>query len=384
MKTDRLLKEYGFDPATQMRARAYQNARLRMAVVRYAALAVILLLFAAIASEGLLRSLGGGPASGWGLNALYVLVFAIGLSIADLPFDLWGYSIERRYGLSTQGPGSFFADWLKSGGINLLILIIAFPAIYVGFKESNLWWVISWAIATAFIVFMGFISPILLMPLFFKFEPLNDEELVGRLKKLAEKAGVKVLGVSKMKAAAKTKRAIGALTGIGATRRIILSDTLLDNYTPDEIETVIAHELGHHVHKDIWKGTFSFSAMALISLLAVHLALPPLARTLGLGMGIETLPLFLIILGGVLILLKPLNNSVSRQFEGKADQYALELAQLPEAQASVDVKLSDQNLRYAAPHPLVEALFYDHPAGIKRVRRALGFAESRLKSNSGS
>ncbi|RLE38868.1 hypothetical protein DRJ12_01080, partial [Candidatus Acetothermia bacterium] len=312
MKTDELLREYGFDLETQKRAHGYQLAVLRMKAVRYAALACLLLLFAAFGSGGLVRALGGGPASGWGLNALYVLVFAIGLSIVDLPFDLWDYSIERRYGLSTQGPKSFFADWLKSGAINLIILIIAFPAIYLGFRDSNLWWVISWAIATGFIIFMGFISPILLMPLFFKFEPLADAELVGRLKKLAERAGVKVLGVFKMKAAAKTRRATGALTGIGATRRIILSDTLLENYTPDEIETVIAHELGHHAHKDIWKGTFSFSAMAFVALLAVHLALPPLARALGLGMGIETLPLFLTILGGIFAILKPLYNTISR------------------------------------------------------------------------
>ena len=379
METDELLREYGFDLETQKRAHAYQLAVLRMKVVRYAALAGILLLFAAFGSGGLARALGGIGGSSWVVNALYVLVFAIGLSVINLPFDLWDHAIERRYGLSTQSSGSFLADWLKSGAINLIIFLLALPAIYIGMEESSLWWVISWAIATLFIVFMGFISPIVLMPLFFKFEPLADADLVGRLKKLAERAGVKVLGVFKMGAAAKTSRAIGALTGIGATRRIILSDTLLNNYTPEEIETVIAHELGHHAHNDIWKGIISFSTMALIALITVHFTLLPLAEALGLNGGIETLPLFLIVLGGVLTILKPLFNTLSRRFEGQADQYALELARRPEAQASVDVKLCDQNLRYAAPHPAIEFLFYDHPAGIERVRRARAFAQAESR-----
>jgi len=99
-----------------------------------------------------------------------------------------------------------------------------------------------------------------------------------------------------------------------------------------------------------------------------------------LSEGIETLPLFLLIIGGVFTLLKPVFNTISRGFEGAADEYALELARKPEAQARVDVKLCDQNLRYAAPHPIVEFLFYDHPAGIKRVRRALRFAEKAAQN----
>jgi len=378
-----LLKEYGFDLDSQKRAHAYQLAVLRMKLVHYAFLAGLSLLFAAFGSRDLARVVGEVAGSAWAINTLYVLAFAIGLSLIDLPFDLWDYSIERRFDLSTQSKRSFLADRLKSGLIGLILFLIAFPSIYLGMGDSSIWWIIAWGIATLFIVLMGFISPILLMPLFFKFEPLADDNLVERLKELAERAGVKVLGVFKMKAAAKTKRAIGALTGIGATRRIILSDTLLDNYTPEEIETVIAHELGHHAHKDIWKGMASFSAMALIALLVVHTALPPLARAIGLGEGIETLPLFLMILGSVFAMLKPLYNTISRRFEGEADQYALELARLPEAQASVDVKLCDQNLRYAAPHPAVEFLFYDHPAGIERVKRALRFRESQSEGTPG-
>ena len=367
------LKEYGFDPEAQERARRYQLDRLILKIVYYAILLALLLLFARFGSAGLadwIRSFAHGP---WPLNVLYTLIFALGLFLVGLPLDWWGYRIERRYGLSTQEPRSWLGDELKAGAINLIIFLIAFPAIYIGVSQSGTWWLIAWAITTMFIVLMSFIAPVVLMPLFYRFEPLEDEGLVARLKGLAERAKVRIIGVFKMAAGVKTKRAVGALAGLGATRRIILSDTLLENYTPEEIETVIAHELGHHVHRDIWKGIASFSLMALIGFSIVHLTLGPFARSFGLGKGIESLPLFLVIFGGVLLLLMPLYNSFSRWFEGQADQFALELANKPEAQARVDVKICDQNLRYAAPHPLIEFLFYDHPAGIKRVKRALKF-----------
>ncbi len=367
------LERYGFDPEVQARARRYHAERLWFKIVHYAALIALFLLFAAFGSSKLARAVSGFTGSAWLINLIYTAMFAIGFFLVDALFDWWSYRIERKYGISTQSGRSWLGDELKGGMVNLVLFLAAVPALYIGIVESHIWWLIAWGIATGFILLMGFISPVLLMPLFFKFEPLADADLVGRLRRLAERAGVKVIGVFKMGAAAKTKRAIGALTGIGATRRIILSDTLLENYTPDEIETVIAHELGHHVHKDILKGIAAFSAMFLAGFIVVDLTLAPFARIFGLGNGIETLPLLLIILGGVFAVLKPLYNTISRWFEGNADQYALELARKPEAQARVDVKLCDQNLRYAAPHPLIELLFYDHPAGIKRVKRALKF-----------
>jgi STE24 endopeptidase len=367
------LKEYGFDPQVQERAWWYQLDRLRLKIVYYAIFLALLLLFARFGSAGLtgwIRGFAHGP---WPLNVLYTLIFALGLFLVGLPLDWWGYRIEQRYKLSTQTFRSWLADELKAGVINLIIFLIAFPAIYIGVGQSGTWWLIAWAITTIFIVLMSFIAPVVLMPLFYRFEPLEDEELVAPLKELAERAKVKIIGVYKMGAAAKTRKAVGALAGIGATRRIILSDTLLENYTPEEIETVIAHELGHHVHRDIWKGIAGFSLMALIGFYIVHLTLGPFAKSLGLGKDIASLPLFLTILGGVFLLFTPLYNSFSRWFEGQADQFALELARRPEAQARVDVKLCDQNLRFAAPHPVIEFLFYDHPAGIKRVERALKF-----------
>lgn len=367
------LEEFGFDPKIQERARRYQLDSLKRRAGEYATLLGLLLLFAALGSGRLAGWIKGFVPGLWLGNLVYTLIFGLGLFLVGLPFDWWDYHLERHYGLSTQSPRSWFADELKGGAISLIIFLIAFPWIYTGLGQYDFWWLAAWGITTIFIILMSFIAPVILMPLFYKFEPLEDERLAGRLKGLAEKARIKVIGVFKMGAAAKTKRAIGALTGLGATRRIILSDTLLENYNPDEIEAVIAHELGHHAYRDIWRGLAAFSTMALLGLYIVHLALGPFAGAFGLTKGIESLPLFLIILGGVFFGLMPLYNTFSRWREGQADQFALELANKPEAQASLMVKICDQNLRYAAPHPLIETLLYDHPAGVKRVERANRF-----------
>ncbi|MCR4403760.1 MAG: M48 family metallopeptidase [Candidatus Acetothermia bacterium] len=367
------LEEHGFDIPTQERAREYQRARLLLAALESLALLGLLLLFAAFGSAPLRDWLSRSAQSPWSVNLLYTLIFGLGLSVASLVPSWRNYQLERRYGLSVQPPRGWLVDELKSGAILLVIFLAVFPAIYSGIARSNAWWVTTWAITTLFIVVLSFIAPVILMPLFYKFVPLEDRELTGRLERLVEKAGVKVLGVFKMAAAAKTRRAVGALAGIGRTRRIILSDTLLENYTPEEIETVVAHELGHHAHRDMWKLIAGQSALALLGLYAVHLALEPLAKAFGLGKDIARLPLFLIIFGGVFFVLSPLSNSLSRWFEGQADQYALQLAKKPAAQARVMVKICDQNLRFAAPHLLLELLAYDHPAGIKRVERVRRF-----------
>lgn len=367
------LKEYGFDIGVQERAREYQRERLLLEALESIALLALLLLFAAFGSAPLSDWVSRFAQGQWSVNLLYTLIFGLGLSVASLLPSWWEYQLERRYGLSVQRPRGWLADELKSGAVILVIFLAAFPSIYLGVVRSSIWWVTTWAVTTLFIVLLSFIAPVILMPLFYKFTPLEDRELVSRLEGLVEKAGVKVLGVFKMAAGVKTRRAVGALTGIGRTRRIILSDTLLENWTPDEIETVIAHELGHHAHWDMWKLITVQSGLALLGFYLVHLALEPFAKTFGLGKDIASLPLFLIILGGVFFGLSPLTNGLSRSFEGQADQYALELARKPEAQARVLVKICDQNLRHAAPHPIVEFLVYNHPAGIRRVERARRF-----------
>lgn len=371
MRDEEKLKKYGFDLKVQKRARQYHFDNLKLNAFDSLLSLAALLVFAWLGSACFARWVEGFLGGAWVINLMYVLIFTTGFLLFSLPFDWQGYKIERRYDLSTQKPKSWFIDQFKGNLISLIISLLALPTIYVAISWSNLWWIYGWVAGTAFTVFMGFIAPTVLMPLFYDFEPLEDKELFERLNKLAEKAGVEIVGVFKMAAGVKTKKAIGALAGIGSSRRIILSDTLLEKYTPDEIATVIAHELGHHKHNDMGKGIVQTSVMILLGFYIAHLVLGSFAGIFGLSTGIASLPVLLVTLGAIFFITSPLTNTLSRIRERTADRFALKLSGKPEAQAKVFVKLSEQNLSYVNPHPLIEFLFYDHPAAIKRVEQAL-------------
>lgn len=222
------------------------------------------------------------------------------------------------------------------------------------------------------------IGPVLIAPLFNRYTPLGEEhaDLAKRLTRLAERAGARVEGVYTFDMSRRTKAANAALTGIGASRRIILGDTLLEEFSPDEIETVLAHELGHHVHKDIPAGILINSALTLGGL---YLA----ARGLEWGAGwfgfagpadIAALPLLTLLIGCYGLVTLPLGNAYSRWRERRADQYALQLTSNGQAYASALIRLANQNLAEADPEPWVELLLYSHPAIRRRVAMALAAA----------
>jgi STE24 endopeptidase len=214
----------------------------------------------------------------------------------------------------------------------------------------------------------------LLMPLFFKFEPLGDEhaDLEARLLRLAEQSGAHVRGVYKFDMSRRTKAANAALTGLGNTRRIILGDTLLNEFTPDEIETVLAHELGHHVHKDIPIGILIESVITLVGLYLASLALSWGALTLGFDgpADIAAMPWLALVIGVYGLVTMPLVNGYSRWRERRADEYALQATGEGEAYASALTRLANQNLAEAEPEAWVEFLLYSHPALGKRIRMA--------------
>jgi STE24 endopeptidase len=183
-----------------------------------------------------------------------------------------------------------------------------------------------------------------------------------------------------MKASVKTKKAIGALAGIGNTRRIILSDTLLNKYTPDEIECVIGHELGHHVYRHLGKLLAMVSVLFFVGLFIVDQVLQRTVTYFGFsGIGdIASLPLLALVLGLFFLIVTPIQNTISRKLEGHADQYELELVNKPDAHISLMVKLYDQNLRHADPHPIIEFIYHSHPSGKKRIERARRYKRSRV------
>jgi STE24 endopeptidase len=371
-------EKYGFNKSLQEKARKYRNAKLLVSMTKYAFLFVAGFSALKLGVSSSLKEFAFSYSSDvWLATTLYFSIGFLCFWAFSIPFDYYkGYVIEHEFDLSTQTFRSWIADNLKGLILGMLLLLTMVQGIYYTLRTiPNYWWVVVWIFTSIGILIIIYVAPVLIMPLFFKYPPLKDRQLIETLTNLAEKAGIKVVGVFEMKAGVKTRKAIGALAGVGNTRRILLSDTLLANYTSDEIEGVIGHELGHHVFHHIGKMTIVASITMLIAFYVTDLVLKAGVEHFGFN-GIDdiaSLPLLAITFGLLFLAALPILNTFSRYCEGQADQYELEIVKKPEAFISCMVKLCDQNLRYADPHPLIEFAFYDHPSGRNRIQRALNY-----------
>ncbi len=237
------------------------------------------------------------------------------------------------------------------------------------------WWLIAGAAFALLIVGLTNLAPVVLLPLFYSVKPLDRDALRARLLTLAERAGARVLGAYEWGLAAKTKKANAALAGIGGTRRILVSDTMLSEYSDEEIEVVLAHEIAHHVHGDIWKGIAFESALIFAGFFFASRVLSAIAQPLGLR-GVDDvagLPLLLLTAGGVSVVMVPLAHAMSRAFERRADRFALDLTRNPTAFISAMRRLGAQNLAEDRPSRVVQWLFYSHPPLHERIAAAQAF-----------
>ena len=311
------------------------------------------------------------------LVALYVLVVSLLFDAATLPFSVYrAFLLERRYGLSTETMGHWLRDHAKAVAIGVLFAEGA--AIFVYFALRNwpdVWWLIAGAGYSVIAIILLNLAPVVLLPLFFTFKPLERDTLRDRLTALASKAGTKIMGVYEWTLSDRTKKANAALTGMGNTRRILLSDTLLAEYSDDEIEVILAHELAHHVHHDIWTSVAWDMALTFAGFFAAHLVLQRAVPFLGFQ-GIADpagMPILLLTAGAVGLCVKPLLNAVSRSHERRADWYALKMTENPSAFITAMKRLGHQNLAEDSPSKLVQAFFYTHPPIKERLRAAQGW-----------
>lgn len=304
----------------------------------------------------------------------YVVLVAVLSEAVQLPLAFYqGVILERRYELSTQTTARWWRDHLKAGGLVLVFAVAGALAVWSLLRwNPDYWWLAASLCFACFLVLLAQVGPVLLLPVFYTFKPLQRPTLGPRLVRLAERAGARVFGVFEWQLGDRTRKANAALTGIGRTRRILLSDTLLAGHSDDEIEVVLAHELAHHVHHDIWK---AIALEVILILLGFYLA----DRVLGSAVGhfgltarddIAGLPLLVLAGGGVSLALVPLANALSRAHERSADLYALEMTGNAQAFASAMRKLARQNLAEERPSRLVEILFYSHPPVAARLEAA--------------
>lgn len=312
-----------------------------------------------------------------------IYVFAIGIfsSILFAPVNFYtGFYLEHKYNLSNQTFKKYVLENLKSMMVGLIIGVpILLLFFFVLNQFEDLWWLVFASAMFLISVVLSQIFPILIMPIFYKITPLNDDELKARITKLAKGAGITVQNVFSFNMSKNTKKANAAFTGLGKTKRIILGDTLLNDYTKDEIETVIAHELGHykykHIQKNILFGTAaSFLTFFLISLLyKLSISWFDFNSILQIA-ALPVLSLWAMLIG---LVQTPIGNILSRKYEYEADRYAVESTLKPQSFISTLNKLTDQNLGDRKPHPFVEWFFYSHPSVKNRINALEKFAEAK-------
>jgi STE24 endopeptidase len=309
---------------------------------------------------------------------LYVLMLMLIAKLLGLGLDYYGFRLEHRYNLSNQKLRSWVWDQCKGFLVGVVLAALLVELLYFFIREfPEHWWLIAWAAFLGLFVLMAQLAPVVLFPIFYKFAPLDNEVLKARLVELSERAGTRVRGVYKWNLSEKSKKANAALTGLGNTRRIILADTLLDNYSADEIEAVLAHELGHHVHRHILKSIVVQAGITLLGFWAANWVLHyAVERThmFETMSDFANLPLLVLISTVLSLLLLPALNAYSRYNERQADRYAFRNIASVEPFISSMNKLAEQNLSERSPSRWVEWFFQSHPAISRRVAAAQAWA----------
>jgi STE24 endopeptidase len=363
------LGEPHLDTKRQELAKRYAGLMRRLSFVELAVVGILLLV---LVFSGVSNRIGYSLSfpQPWA-SALYFVILMTGLGIIMMPLTCYqGFVLPRRYGLSNQKLGAWLADRAKASALGALLgLGIVIVVYWLLGRFPGTWWLWTSILLFLVILLLTRLTPTLLLPIFFSLKPLSDTELKQRLMNLANRSETHIGGVFTIDLSSKGTTANAMLAGLGKTRSIILSDTLLQQYTVEEIEVILAHELGHHLHQDITKLIAVQAAMILLTFYVADLVLKASIIPFDFqGIAdVAALPLLFLSLAVFGLVLTPFINAYSRYIETSADEAALELTADPGAFITAMTKLTEQNLAVANPSRWVELLFYDHPPYTKRV-----------------
>ncbi|HSP88863.1 MAG TPA: M48 family metallopeptidase [Ignavibacteriaceae bacterium] len=353
-------------------SKKYNNLKLAIGIIKGIISFILILLFVALGySSMLVNYLSGYFSNPYLLFIAFVFVTGIATAILFAPVNYYtDFYLEHKYNLSNQTFLKYIIEHLK--GL-IVSVIIGVPVLlfffYVLNEFGSLWW-LPLAIGLFVIsVLLGRIAPVLILPIFYKISPIDNEDLKSRIERLAEDAGIKVQNVYKFNMSKNTKKANAAFTGLGKSKRILLGDTLLENYTQDEIETVIAHEMGHYKKKHIIKNIVIGTLSSFLTLFLIALLYENTIPLFGFDSITQIAALPILSLWGAVIGLiqSPFSNILSRKFEYEADEYAVTATSKVGPYISTLEKLTEQNLGDKDPHPFVEWFFYSHPSIKNRI-----------------
>ncbi|MED5509593.1 MAG: M48 family metallopeptidase [Pseudomonadota bacterium] len=331
----------------------------------------------------LLWTLGGGLAVLYGAwsqlemgpmlgGVIFFLSFLLIGSLLELPFSYYKtFVLEDKFGFNRQTPGLFFSDFIKQ---TILMLVVGGLLIWVALWMMNsageLWWLYLWAAWMGFAVFMMWAYPAFIAPLFNKFTPLEDEQLQQRVENLLSRCGFKSQGIFVMDGSRRSGHGNAYFTGMGSNKRIVFFDTLLNTLNEDQIEAVLAHELGHFSRKHVVKNMFVMAGLSLLGLALLGWASGEAWFFEGLGANTESnamaLALFMLVIPVFLFFLHPLMTALSRKYEYEADDYAASVANADDLIAAL-VALYKENASTLTPDPLVSAVYDSHPPAALRI-----------------
>lgn len=358
-----------------LKAKKYSLAKYGLSILEGAYLTTLLLAFSGFGiSENLADLLRQVNPNKYFLVPSYILVASIFYYLLSFPLTIYRtFTLEHKFSLSNQKSLDWFSDQLKSVIISYIIATLLIGAFYFILKhfEKSWWWVYS-LLWIFFSLIFAKLTPVVIIPIFFKYKKLSDERLRQRIVNLADKMKVKILDCFEIDFSRKTLKANAALVGVGSSRRVILADTLKDKYTPDEIEVILAHEFAHYKLKHLLK---LIAINTCVTVICFYLLFKSSALTLKLFgflslQDIAFLPVILIYFVLFGIIMQPAECFLSRKLEKNADKYALEVTGLKEAFISMMKKLSAQNLADRSPHHLIKFFFFDHPPVDERIKMA--------------
>ncbi len=361
-----------------LKAKRYSSIKYCLAISGVIYLLILLFLFQASGTSRLLKD-----RISFLVSQNYLVIFLYGLAvfiiyyILDFPLNLYrSYSLEHKFQLSRQEIKDWFLDQIKAGIITFLIFVILLEAFYFILNRSfNNWWLWVSIFWIFFSLILARLMPILIIPLFFKYRALSDNQLRERILNLAQKMRVKILDVFEIDFSKKTLKANAAFVGMGRTKRVILADTLKDKYTYDEIEVILAHEFAHYRLKHLLKLIFINSIAIILSFYLIYRTSNYVLGLFGLSSlsdisGLPIVLMYFVILG---MITQPLENYISRGFERNADLLALKTTDLKEAFISMMEKLTFQNLADRNPSRIIKIFFFDHPPIDERIEMAEKF-----------
>ena len=362
------------DAQRQTIASAYARARYRLLLINLVVSFALVLGFLLTGASVWLKNLLLPAPAAWLLVVLYVAAVFIGYSIVTLPLSWYGgFVLPHRYAMSTQTRRGWLSDEIKSLGLGLLFgLPNALLIYWLLDVQGTSWWIWASALLIVLSLLMDFVAPVLLLPIFYKLTPLDDAALVGRVTGLAQRTGLRIAGVYTINLSSRTKAANALFMGLGRTKRIALGDTLYAGFTPDEIETIIAHELGHQVQRDMELGIIVQALFTIGGMYIAHLFLGWGVAYFGFSgaSDIAALPLLALAVGVFALLTMPLLNAYSRWRERLADAFALRTSGKPRAFASAMRRLANQNLAQVDPPRWLVWLLYTHPPAGERIAMA--------------